>query len=116
VEGGGGDAAGLVFTEQVRQPQPELAGGADAEGDREDLPWLREPGGEQPRDAVGERLGLAGAGSGHQQQRAGPVADRLRLFGGQALKQRVGRAGRPGAQRVGTRRGVRHASPPGDDG
>ena len=115
VEGGGGDAARLLFAEQVGEPQPELAGGADAEGDGEDLPRLREPGGEQPGDAVGERLGLAGARAGQQQQRPGPVADGLRLLGGEAFEQGVVCAGRPGAAGVGTRGRVRHASPPGDD-
>ena len=37
----------------------------------------RRAGGEQVRDAVGERAGLAGAGAGDDQQRAGAVADGL---------------------------------------
>ena len=52
----------------------------------------RLPGGEQVRDAVRERAGLAGPGAGHDQQRAGAVADGERLLGRQAGEQRVGRA------------------------
>ena len=66
------------------EPQPQLAGGADAERDGEDLARRAPAGGEQVRDAVGERAGLAGAGAGHDQQRAGAVADGVRLLGREA--------------------------------
>ena len=69
-----GDAARDGLAEQVGEPQPQLAGGADAERDREDLPRLRAPAREQVRGPVGQRPGLAGARAGEQQQRAGAVA------------------------------------------
>jgi hypothetical protein len=92
VEGGGGHAARGLFAEQVGQPQPQLAGRPDAERDGEDLAWRGLPGGEQVRDAVRERAGLAGPGPGHDQQRRGAVADGERLLGRKAGEQRVGRA------------------------
>ena len=111
VKGRGRHAACLLFAEQVRQPQAKLAGGADAEGDGEDLPRARLSGGEQVRDPVREGLGLAGAGSGDEQQRPRPVADRAALFGREIDEQslRVGGVGRRGVQGGrGTRGRVRH--------
>ena len=113
VEGGGGHAARPLFAEQVGQPQAQFAGGAHAEGDREDLPRRRAAGRQQVGDAAGEGAGLARPGPGHEQQRPGAVPDRGALLGrevpGEGARLRAGRA------RVGrTRGGVGHASPPGD--
>jgi len=44
MERGRGHAARLLLAEQLAQPQSQLAGGADAEGDREDLPRRRRAG------------------------------------------------------------------------
>ena len=109
VKRGRGDAARDRLAEQVGQAQPQLAGGAHAEGDREDLPRLRAPARQQVRDAVRERSGLAGAGTGQQEQRAGAVGDGTGLLGGQPREQAVG----PG-RRVAARARVRerHQSPP----
>ena len=109
VEGRGEHAARGAFAEQVGEPQPQLAGGAHAEGDGEDLARRRLPGGEQVRDAVGERAGLAGAGPGDDQQRPGAVADGLGLLGrqaGRAARRRRRRAGAVGRGRVGVRHGI----------
>ena len=108
----GGDAARGLLAEQVGEPEPQLAGGAHAEGDGEDLPRRGAAAGQQVGDAVGQRARLAGAGPGHQQQRSAAVAYGGGLLGrqpgGDRLGPRVGRA------RVGdTRGGVGHASPPG---
>jgi hypothetical protein len=84
VKGRRGHPAGDVFAEQVSQPQSQLAGGPDAEGDREDLPRVGGPCREQSGDAVNQCLGLPGAGPGDQQQRPGAVADGLRLLWCQA--------------------------------
>jgi hypothetical protein len=55
-----------LLAEQVGQPQAQLAGGADAERDREDLSRPRPPGREQVRGSVGQRSCLAGTGPGEQ--------------------------------------------------
>ena len=106
----GGDAARDLLAEQVGEPQPQLARRAHREGDGQDFPRLRGAGLQQPGDPVDQRLGLAGARAGDQQQGSGAVADGLRLLGGQALEQRV--LARPGGSGVGTRDRVRHLSPP----
>lgn len=69
------------LAEQVSEPQAQLARGADAERDGQDLPRPRAAGGQQVGGAVGERAGLAGAGASEQQQRAGAVSDGVRLLG-----------------------------------
>jgi len=66
VKRGGGDAARDLFTEQIREPQPELAGRAHRERDGENLPRLRHARGEQPGDPVNQRSGLAGTGAGDE--------------------------------------------------
>ena len=93
----GGDAARALFAEQVGEPQPQLAGGAHAERDGEDLARRRLPGREQVGDAVRERARLAGAGPGDQQQRPGAVADGLSLLGREPGEQGVRARGRAGA-------------------
>ena len=65
-----GHAAGDALAEQVGEPQPQLAGGADAERHREDLPRLRLTAGQQVGGAVRQRAGLARARPGEQQHRA----------------------------------------------
>ena len=57
-----------------------------------------------------QRLRLAGAGAGDEQQGAGAVADGLRLLGREPVEQRAVR--RLGGSGVGTRVRVRHVSPP----
>ena len=89
----GGHAARGLLAEQVGEPQPQLAGGAHAERDGEDLPRLRAAAGEQVRDAVRQRAGLAGAGPGDEQQRAAAVADRVRLLGRQPASRGSGPGG-----------------------
>ena len=81
VEGGGGHAARPLLAEQVGQPQAQFAGGAHAEGDREDLPRRRAAGRQQVGDAAGEGAGLARPGPGHEQQRPVAVLDRGALLG-----------------------------------
>ena len=110
VKRGRGDAARDLFAEEIREPQSQLAGRAHREGDREDLPRLRGAGGEQPGDPVNQCLGLAGAGTGDQQQGSAAVADGLRLFGREPVDQRLRRwqSGRG----VGIRERVSHVSPP----
>ena len=78
------------LSQQVGEPQPQLAGGTNAERDREDLPRLRAAAREQIRRTVGQRPGLAGARPGQQQQRAGAERDGLRLLGGQPREQALG--------------------------
>jgi hypothetical protein len=96
------DAACDGLAEQVREPQTELAGGADAESDREDLPRLGAPAREQVRGAVGQRAGLAGARPGEQQQRTGAMGYCLGLLRGQSREQAFGPGRRVIAQaRVG---------------
>ena len=78
------------MAEQVSEAESQLAGGADAERDREDLPRLRAAAREQIRRTVGQRPGLTGARPGQQQQRAGAERDGLRLLGGQSREQALG--------------------------
>ena len=110
VEGGGEHAAGGLFAEQVGEPQPQLAGGAHAERDGEDLAGIGGAGGEQVGDAMGQGPRLAGAGSGDDQQRACAVSDGLGLLGREPGEQRV----RAGCARAGAPapRGLAMASPP----
>jgi hypothetical protein len=79
-----------MVSQQVSEPQPELACRADTERDREDLPRPREAAGEQVRSSVRQRVGLAGARPGQQQQRAGAKRHGLRLLGGQPREQALG--------------------------
>jgi hypothetical protein len=81
------------LAEQVREPEPQLSGGADTEGDCEDLPRLRAPGHEEIRSTVGQRLCLAGTRAGEQQQWTAAVSYGLCLFGSQIREQAI-RAGR----------------------
>ena len=85
VERGRRDGGRDLLAEQVRQPQPQLTGGADAERHREDLPRLRQPARQKPGDPVDQRAGLARAGARDDQQRARAMGDRVRLLGCQAL-------------------------------
>ena len=71
------------LAEQVREPEPQLSGGADTEGDGEDLPRLRAPGTEEIRSSVCQRLCLAGTRAGEQQQGTAAVSYSLCLFGSQ---------------------------------
>ena len=106
------DRAGDGFAEQIGEPQAELAGGTNAEGDREDLPRLSAPASDQERGAVRQRAGLAGTRPREQQQRAGAERDGLRLLGGQPREQSLG----PGRRRIALARvGSSHASPPSGD-
>jgi len=93
------------LAEQIGEPEPELAGRADAERDRQDLPRMRPPAGQQIRGAVGQRAGLAGARPGQQQQWAGAERHGLRLLGGQSGEQALGAGRRVIAH---TRVGVGH--------
>ena len=104
----------VLFAEQVGEPQPQLAGGAHAERDGEDLARRRRAGGQQVRDAVRERAGLAGAGAGDDQQRAGAVADGLRPA--RASGRRAAARGRGAGARGSAPPAVGWvmASPPGD--
>ena len=93
VKRGRADLRGGLLAQQLGQPQPQLRGGADAERDREDLARLCEPLREQERDPVDQRLGLAGAGPGDDQQHARAVAHRLGLLRGQPGQQAVEESG-----------------------
>jgi len=73
MKGGGEHAARGLLAQQLGQAQAQLAGGAHAERRRKDLARRRAVGGQQVRDAVGERAGRAAAGTGEDQQRAGAV-------------------------------------------
>jgi len=105
----GGHPACDGLSQQIGEPQPQLAGGTNAERDREDLPRLRATAREQIGGAVRERPGLAGARPGQQQERAGVERDGLRLLGGESREQALG-PGRPVIAHA--RVGVRHRSPP----
>ncbi|HEY4887086.1 MAG TPA: hypothetical protein VIJ58_00725 [Candidatus Dormibacteraeota bacterium] len=97
-----GHSARDGLAEQIGEAEPELAGGADAESDREDLPRLGAPAREQVRGAVGQRAGLAGARPGEQQQRTGAMGYCLGLLRGQSREQAFGPGRRVIAQaRVG---------------
>ena len=82
-----------------------LAGGLVGEGDREDLAGLHAAGGEQVGDARGERLGLARAGAGDDEQRPALVHDRLPLLRVEPLEQPLDR------RRRGAAAGARTAGP-----
>ena len=95
----GRHAARPFFAEQVSEPQPQLAGRAHAERDREDLPRLRSPAREQMGDPVRDGAGLAGPRAGEQQQRTRTMPDRVALLGRQLAGQLVRRA-RAGARQM----------------
>ena len=65
-----------------------LLGGLVGEGQGQDLRRLRTPGRDEPRDPPGDDLGLAGAGAGDHQQRAGAVGDRPELVGIESTEER----------------------------
>ncbi|MGC0428154.1 hypothetical protein RKD32_004509 [Streptomyces sp. SAI-195] len=67
-----------------------LARGLVGEGDREDLAGVDVPVGQQVGDAVGEHAGLAGTGTGHDEQRRTGVDDGGPLVLVQPLQERGG--------------------------
>jgi hypothetical protein len=95
------------LAEQVGEPQAQLPGHSDAEGDGENLRRSRPAGGQQVGRPVGQGAGLAGAGSGEQQQRAAAVGDGPGLFGRQPGEQVFG-PGRRVAARLGNGCGICH--------
>jgi hypothetical protein len=86
-------------TDDGGHPLAHLAGGLVGEGDRQDLAGLHVAGREQVGDAGGERLGLAGAGAGDDEQRAALMDHRLALLRVEPLEQPVHR--RPGRSQHG---------------
>ena len=85
-----------------------LARGLVGEGDREDLAGVHAAGRQQVGDAVGEHPGLAGAGAGHDEQRASPHAPRRRAAVRSAPPGGPRRRSRDAGRRRGsTRRGPR---------
>ena len=91
--------------DEVGDPLLHLAGRLVGEGDGEDLAGLDVPGGQQVGDPVGEDPGLAGPGTGDDEQRRAVVDDGLALLRVQALEQLL-RVVQPA---VGVRRATRSA-------
>ena len=59
---------------QLRQPVPQFTGGLGGEGDRQGMAGIEPAGQRAVRDAVGDRPGLAGSGTGehcHRRAEAG---------------------------------------------
>ncbi len=88
VEGAGLDAGGA----ELAQAGAHLAGRPGGEGDREHLGGLVDAGGHAVRDAVGDRAGLAGAGSGQHPDRPAQRLRDLALLGVERVEE-VGGAG-----------------------
>ena len=97
--------ASAVLTQQVGQPQPQLAGGADAERDHEDLLRPRQVGVEQVRDPVDEGSRFPGPRACDQEQRPLTMRHGLRLLGRQRHKQ-GGSGGRRGDADNGMRQSI----------
>ncbi len=106
VEGRDGGADVAVGHQQVHA-RLHLDRGLVGEGERQDLLGARALGGDQPGDALGDRLGLAGAGAGDDQQRTLAVGDGAELLVVETVEDGVGGGG--GARG----RGRAHARAPG---
>jgi hypothetical protein len=89
VEGGHPHQPG-ARADQRGHPLLHLAGRLVGERDRDDLARVDVPLGQQVRDPVGQHPGLAGAGTGHDEQRRTGVHDRLPLWAVQADQQGLG--------------------------
>ena len=85
VEGGDRGADEPIGHQHVHA-RLHLRGGLVGEGEGEDLLRAGALGGDQPGDAAGDHLGLAGAGPGHDQQRPFAVRDRPVLLRVEALE------------------------------
>ncbi len=94
VEGGDPHPLG-AGTDQFGHPLAHLVGRLVGEGDGQDLPWCCIPGGDQVGDPPGQHPGLAGAGTGHDEQGTAPVEHRLALGVGEPLQEGVGLHRRP---------------------
>ena len=88
VEGGNPHDLGAAAHQRL-DALPHFRGGLVGEGDGQDLAVMRPPGGDEVGDPVTEYAGLAGSGSGHDQQRAAGVLDRFFLLGVEALQEFV---------------------------
>ena len=73
--------------DQADDPLAHLAGGLVGERDGQDLARAHVAGGQQVGDPVGQHPGLAGAGAGHDEQRAALVDDGLALLRVEPLEQ-----------------------------
>ena len=90
-QGGGVEGPGLdPGSAEPAQSPPHLAGGAGGERDREDLGGLVDPGRDAVGDPVGDRPGLAGAGSGEHPDRPPQGRGDLALLGVESGEQVVG--------------------------
>ena len=90
VEGGDLDV-GVAVGHELVDALLHLGGGLVGEGEREDLLGAGAALGDQPGDAAGDDGGLAGAGAGHDEQRAGVVGDGLTLRVVEAIEDAVAR-------------------------
>ena len=77
----------VAVRHELVDPDRHLGRGLVREGEGEDLRGLRPAGGDQPRDAAGDDLGLAGPGPGDDEQRAVLVGHRPKLLGIEAPEQ-----------------------------
>ena len=89
----GDPGAGEAIGHQHIDARFHLGGGLLGEGERQDLLGASALGGDQPGDALGQDLGLPGAGARHHEQRTVAVGDREALLVVQALEDRLDRGG-----------------------